>query len=77
MSFSGPNPTGQTTGFSSAIPQTTEGYAQLFSGTYNGGKNNLVNIDRTWTADMCGFDYNVGPLLLVVFFRLLCRIKNV
>jgi hypothetical protein len=56
----GPHPTGQTTVFSSPFPNTTEGYTQFFAGNYNGGAQNIINIDRTYTTDNCGFNYTTG-----------------
>jgi hypothetical protein len=56
----GANPTGQFSTFSSPSPMTTDGYAQLFAGNYNGGVNNFINIDRTWSADTCGYNWTTG-----------------
>jgi len=43
------------------FPNTVQGYYQLFTGLYNGqGTENKINIDRTYTMDMCGFTYPYG-----------------
>jgi hypothetical protein len=46
--------------FTSDFPASPLGYTQLYSGLYNGGADNKVNIDRTITMDMCGFFYEKG-----------------
>jgi hypothetical protein len=57
----GPHPTGQSSGsLTSPIPPSTEWYSQLFAGNYTSGVDNTINIDRTWSVDMCGLNYTMG-----------------
>jgi len=57
--FNGDNFTeGET--FTSDIPDSTTGYNQIFSGLYNGGPDNKINIDKTYTYDVCGLNYEKG-----------------
>jgi len=46
--------------FTSDIPNSVQGFTQLFTGLYNGGTDNKINIDRTMTADMCGLMFDKG-----------------
>jgi hypothetical protein len=46
--------------FSANPPDSVTGFTQLFSGLYNGGSDNKVNVDRTITGDMCGVVQDKG-----------------
>lgn len=50
----------EETTFTSDIPDSPQGFTQLFSGLYNGGSENKISIDRTVTYDMCGIIQDKG-----------------